>query len=67
MLPLSLVCFYEKREEVDREFITVIYSVSFFEPPSSSFQGGIHISHQASLLPEERGCNRPPVLGTASL
>ena len=24
-------------------------------------------SHQASLLPEERGCNRPPVLGTASL
>ena len=31
----------------------------FFEPPSSSFQGGLHISHQASLLPEERGCNRP--------
>ena len=33
--------------------------VTFFEPPSSSFQGGFHISHQASLLPEERGCNRP--------
>ena len=33
--------------------------VKFFEPPSSSFQGGRHISHQASLLPEERGCNRP--------
>ena len=32
--------------------------VKFFEPPSSSFQGGRHISHQASLLPEERGCNR---------
>ena len=41
--------------------------VKFFEPPSSSFQGGLHISHQASLLPEERGCNRPPVLGTATL
>ena len=36
--------------------------VKFFEPPSSSFQGGRHISHQASLLPEERGCNRPSVL-----
>ena len=36
--------------------------VKFFEPPSSSFQGGHHISHQASLLPEERGCNRPTVL-----
>ena len=34
----------------------------FFEPPSSYFQGGVHISHQASLFPEERGCNRPPVL-----
>ena len=39
----------------------------FFEPPSSSSQGGRHISHQASLLPEERGCNRPPVLRTATL
>ena len=44
-----------------------VMEVKFFEPPSSSFQGGVHISHQASLLPEERGCNRPPVLGTASL
>ena len=34
-------------------------AAKFFEPPSSSFQGGVHISHQASLLPEERGCNRP--------
>ena len=32
--------------------------VKFFELPSSSFQGGRHISHQASLLPAERGCNR---------
>ena len=39
-----------------------VMGVKFFEPPSSSFQGGRHISHQASLLPEERGCNRPPVL-----
>ena len=31
MLPLPLVCFYEKRKEVDREFIAVYYSVSFFE------------------------------------
>ena len=44
-----------------------LMGVKFFEPPSSSFQGGRHISHQASLLPEERECNRPPVLGTASL
>ena len=36
-----------------------VMGVKFFEPPSSSFQGGRHISHQASLLPEERGCNRP--------
>ena len=36
-----------------------VMGVKFFEPPSSSFQGGLHISHQASLLPEERGCNRP--------
>ena len=39
-----------------------VMGVKFFEPPSSSFQGGLHISHQASLLPEERGCNRPTVL-----
>ena len=44
-----------------------VMGVKFFEPPSSSFQGGFHISHQASLLPEERGCNRPLVLGTATL
>ena len=44
-----------------------VMAAKFFEPPSSSFQGGFHISHQASLLPEERGCNRPPELGTALL
>ena len=33
--------------------------VKFFEPPSSSFQGGRHISHQTSLLPVEKECNRP--------
>ena len=36
-----------------------VMGAKFFEPPSSSFQEGVHISHQASLLPEERGCNRP--------
>ncbi|WP_317574109.1 hypothetical protein [Segatella copri] len=30
-------------------------------------QYGDCLSHQASLLPEERSCNRPPVLGTATL
>ena len=35
-----------------------VMAAKFFEPPSSSFQGGRHISHQASLLPEERRCNR---------
>ena len=39
--------------------IRKVMGVKFFEPPSSSSQGGRHISHQASLLPEERGCNRP--------
>ena len=39
-----------------------VMGVKFFEPPSSSFLEGLHISYQASLLPEERGCNRPPVL-----
>ena len=36
-----------------------VMGVKFFEPPSSSSQGGRHISHQACLLPEERECNRP--------
>ena len=31
-----------------------VMGVKFFEPPSSSFQGGRHISHQTSLLPVER-------------
>ena len=34
MLPLPLVCFYEKRKEVDREFIAVYYNVSFFRKPT---------------------------------
>ena len=38
-----------------------------FSTSPSLLQGELHISHQASLLPEERGCNRPPVLGTAAL
>ena len=38
-----------------------------FSTSPSLLQGELHISHQASLLPEERECNRPPVLGTASL
>ena len=36
-----------------------VMGAKFFEPPSSSFQGGRHISHQTSLLPVERECNRP--------
>lgn len=31
-----------------------LMGVKFFEPPSSSFQGELHISHKACLLPEER-------------
>ena len=38
-----------------------------FSTSPSLLQGELYISHQASLLPEERGCNRPPVLGTAAL
>ena len=30
-------------------------------------QGELHLSHQASLPSGTRGCNRPPVLGTATL
>ena len=41
--------------------IMEMMEMKFFEPPSSSFQGGVHISYQASLLSEERGRNRPPV------
>ena len=38
-----------------------------FSTSPSLLQGELHISHQASLLPKERGCNRPPVLRTATL
>lgn len=31
-----------------------LMGVKFFEPPSSSFQRELHISHKACLLPEER-------------
>ena len=33
----------------------------------SLLQGELHLSHQASLPSGTRGCNRPPVLRTATL
>ena len=36
-------------------------------PPSPFSQRELHLSHQASLSSGTRGCNRPPVLGTATL
>ena len=35
--------------------------------PSPFSQRELHLSHQASLPSGTRGCNRPPVLGTATL
>ena len=37
-----------------------------FSTSLSLLQGDLHLSHQASL-PQKEGCNRPPVLRTASL
>ena len=48
-------------------FESLRLSLDDFSTSPSLLQGELHISHQASLLPEERGCNRPPVLGTAPL
>ena len=39
----------------------------FFESLRLPFQRELHLSHQASLPSGTRGCNRPPVLGTATL
>ena len=36
-------------------------------PPSPFSQRELHLSHQASLPSGTRGCNRPPVLRTATL
>ncbi len=41
------------------------YSVTSTSP--SLLQGELHLSHQASLPSGTRGCNRPPVLRTATL
>ena len=38
-----------------------------FSTSPSLLQGELHLSHQASLPSGTRGCNRPPVLGTATL
>ena len=38
-----------------------------FSTSPSLLQGELHLSHQASLPSGTRGCNRPPVLRTASL
>ena len=38
-----------------------------FSTSLSLLQGELHLSHQASLPSGTRGCNRPPLLGTASL
>ena len=46
-------------------FLTVKEGV--FSTSPSLLQGELHLSHQASLPSGTRGCNRPPVLGTATL
>ena len=38
-----------------------------FSTSLSLLQGELHLSHQASLPSGTRGCNRPPVLRTATL
>ncbi len=38
-----------------------------FESPRPSFQRGLHRFPQAPFPSGDRGCNRPPVLGTAAL
>jgi hypothetical protein len=48
-------------------FESLRLSLDDFSTSPSLLQGELHISRQASLLPEERGCNRPPVLRTATL
>ena len=39
----------------------------FFESPRPSFQRGLHLFSQALFPSGDRGCNRPPVLRTATL
>ena len=46
-------------------FLTVKEGV--FSTSPSLLQGELHLSHQASLSSGTRECNRPPVLGTATL
>ena len=46
-------------------FLTVKEGV--FSTSPSLLQGELHLSLQASLPSGTRGCNRPPVLGTATL
>ena len=46
-------------------FLTVKEGV--FSTSPSLLQGELHLSHQASLSSGTRGCNRPPVLRTATL
>ena len=45
--------------KIDGEFFRI--------PPSPFSQRELHLSHQASLPSGTRGCNRPPVLRTATL
>ena len=46
-------------------FLTIKEGV--FSTSPSLLQGELHLSHQASLPSGTRGCNRPPVLRTATL
>mgnify|MGYP006978262914 CR=1 FL=1 len=59
----------ETKEYFEKEmfFESLRLPLDDFSTSPSLLQGELHISHQASLLPEERGCNRPPVFGTTSL
>ena len=59
---------FSQRESFSKtypSFLTVKEGV--FSTSPSLLQGELHLSHQASLPSGTRGCNRPPVLRTATL
>ena len=59
---------FSQRESFSKtypSFLTVKEGV--FSTSPSLLQGELHLSHQASLSSGTRGCNRPPVLRTATL
>ena len=50
-----------------KSYPSILTIKEVFSTSPSLLQGELHLSHQASLSSGTRGCNRPPVLGTATL